>query len=94
MQRMQRAHDSEIGAARSRIAQLEGELDAAKAQIRDLRQRVFGSKTEHSRWVHVESDGGPAAPARPRGQQRGAAGHGRRRLESLPAREEHRVLGT
>jgi hypothetical protein len=49
MQRMQRTHDSEIGVSRSRIAQLEAELDAAKAQIRDLRQRVFGSKTEHSR---------------------------------------------
>jgi transposase len=94
MQRMQRTHDREIGVSRSRIAQLEAELDAAKAQIRDLRQRVFGSKTEHSRWVHVKTDGEPAAPTRPRGQQRGAAGHGRRRLESLPTREEHRVLGT
>jgi transposase len=74
-----------------REAELLGELQAALAQIRDLRQRVFGAKTEQSRSV-----GGAqpslVGPRRPRGQQRGHRGHGRRREAALPTRVEEQTL--
>lgn len=73
--------------AREREAVLLGELEAAHAKIRDLEQRLFGRKSER-RWAiddqHRRAAGGP----RRRGQQRGAAGHGRSRVEHLPVRTE------
>jgi len=93
MQRMERDHAAQLDRARSEIGRLQGELDTAKAQIRDLRKRVFGSKTEHARSVTVRAgEVPPEIPRRPRGQQRGAPGHGRRCLSSLPAREQHLEL--
>jgi transposase len=77
-------HRFELEQARRREDRLKGELEAALAQIRDLRQRVFGEKTEQSRSMpgltHSSTD-----VARPRGQQRGRPGHGRTRLRGLPA---------
>lgn len=84
LERMQGRHRIELGRARCREDSLRAELEAANAQIRDLRQRVFGEKTEQSRTI-------PGLPqrvtgkARPRGQQRGRPGHGRTRLRALPA---------
>lgn len=77
-------HRFELEHARQREDRLKGELEAALAQIRDLRQRVFGLKTEQSRTIpgltHSSTD-----VVRPRGQQRGRPGHGRTRLCALPA---------
>ena len=77
-------HRHELELARQREERLKGELEAALAQIRDLRQRVFGEKTEQSRSMpgltHSSTD-----DVRPRGQQRGRPGHGRTRLRGLPA---------
>jgi transposase len=73
--------------AEQREAALLGELETAHAKIRDLQQQLFGRKSER-RWVidaqHRQAAGGP----RRRGQQRGAPGHGRTRLEHLPVRVE------
>lgn len=84
-------HQFEIAQARQREDRLKSELEAARAQIRDLRQRVFGAKTEQSSSIDagissIDVVGRPRG--RPRGQQRGRAGHGRTRLTQLPAREQ------
>jgi len=74
-----------------REAELLGDLQAALAQIRDLRQRVFGAKTEQSRSVNGAQPS-LVGPRRPRGQQRGHRGHGRRREAALPTRVEEQTL--
>jgi transposase len=70
--------------AEQREAALLGELEKAQARIRDLEHRLFGRKSER-RWVIDDQHRQPADRKRRRGQQRGAAGHGRTRLELLPA---------
>jgi transposase len=77
-------HQFEMVQARQREDRLKSELDAARAQIRDLRQRVFGAKTEQSSSIDAVTPS-IAVVGRPRGQQRGRAGHGRTRLARLPA---------
>lgn len=88
---VERRHQAE----KARFAQCEAELraalEAAQAQIRDLRQRVFGAKTEQSRSVNAACSVS-AGPPRPRGQQRGRRGHGRTRADALPARVEEVTL--
>jgi len=50
---MQRRHDRELSQAREQVGQLQAELVLARAQIRDLRQRVFGAKAEQSRSINA-----------------------------------------
>lgn len=91
IQRTQALLERELLVCRHEIARLEGELVLARAQNRDLRQRVFGAKTEQSRSVNALQTTVQEVPAparRPRGQQRGSRGHGRRRLPALPAAVE------
>ena len=88
LKRLQQRHDREMAQVREQLAAVHAELALAQAQNRDLRQRVFGAKTEQSRSVNalvadmVRPDD---APRRPRGQQPGRRGHGRTRLPQLPA---------
>jgi transposase len=85
---VQLRHDRELTEAREQVARLQAELLLARAQNRDLRQRVFGVKTEQSRSINVAPSGaGPAqqVSTRPRGQQRGRRGHGRTHLPGLPS---------
>lgn len=88
---MERQHQAEKARFTQREAEMKAELEAALAQIRDLRQRVFGAKTEQSRSVNAAC-GVSAGPPRPRGQQRGRRGHGRARADALPARVEEVTL--
>jgi transposase len=81
----QKRHQFELAQARQREDRLKGELEAAQAQIRDLRQRVFGAKTEQSDSINALIHSS-AAVGRPRGHQRGRPGHGRTRLARLPAK--------
>lgn len=74
-----------------REAELLGELERAHARIRDLERRYFGRKSER-RWAVDDLHRHRAESKRRRGQQRGSAGHGRTRLEALPARIEDVVL--
>ena len=66
---------------------LHKELEKAEGEIRDLRQRLYGRKSEKafprddSRFV-----GDPSS--RPRGQQKGGKGHGRTPRPDLPVEEE------
>ena len=69
-----------------REAALQAQLREAQARIRDLQQRLFGSKTE--RRPGNERQGGLCEAHAPRGQRRGAPGHGRAMQLSLPARHE------
>ena len=77
--------------ADQREAELLGELEKAHARIRDLEHRFFGRKSER-RWAVDDLHRHAPEPKRRRGQQRGASGHGRTRLEALPARFEDVVL--
>jgi transposase len=70
-------------------AALRFELDCALAQVRDLRKRLFSSKSEQSR----PSESRPkAATCRKRGQQTNSAGHGRTIEAKLSERHEDIVL--
>ncbi|MFM1978771.1 MAG: hypothetical protein RLZ68_36 [Pseudomonadota bacterium] len=71
-------------------AALQGELDSAMAQVRDLQKRLFSGKSEQSR----PSESRPkAATCRKRGQQINSAGHGRTIEAKLSERHEDIVLG-
>ena len=73
--------------AQAREAVLSRELEVAQAKIRDLEQRLYGRKSERAGVIdaqHRQSGDG----VRRRGQQRGAPGHGRSRVEQLPVRIE------
>lgn len=79
--------------AQEREAVLLGELEAARAKIRDLEQRLFGRKSERH-WVIDDQHRHAAGGLRRRGHQRGAPGHGRSRAEQLPLRTEEIELET
>ena len=66
---------------------LQKELEEARAEIRDLRQRLYGRKSEKAapRDDRTFTVGGSS---RPRGQQKGAKGHGRTARPQLPIEEE------
>ena len=77
--------------AAARIAQLEEDLAAAKARIRQLEQQCFGRKTESSASTPdkmAKTADAPTTPPRKRGQQPGKPGPKRRDHSSLPVVEE------
>lgn len=69
---------------------LKKEVEKLQGENRDLRQQFFGRKSEKSAGDSERGDGQPIeqTPTRPRGQQRGAQGHGRTGLSHLPVEEE------
>lgn len=77
----------EIESAAQREQALQRELDCARGRIRDLQQRLFGRKSERQ-WAIDNQQRRGAKGLRKRGQQVGAAGHGRRAADDLPIREE------
>ncbi len=66
-------------------ALLEDGLEKAKGEIRDLKHRLFGRKSEKGKQKRLERVG---QTRRRRGQQPGSRGHGRTRLTGLPVQEE------
>lgn len=76
--------------AAEREAALVSQIDTLRGKVRDLKQRLFGRKSER-RKGGSERQGRGAAARVPRGQQRGTSGHGRRREAQLP--EEVEVVG-
>jgi transposase len=64
---------------------LEEGLEKAKGEVRDLKHRLFGRKSEKGK---EKRRGERTASRRRRGQQPGSRGHGRTRLPHLPVREE------
>ena len=75
----------------AREAALKMELANKEAKIRDLKQRLYGKKSEKG---NIKSDQPAtderAASSRPRGQQKGSQGHGRTPRPDLPVVEEER----
>ena len=61
-------------------------LEAANARIRDLVHRLFGRKSEKKK-THSESPPWDSESSRPRGQQKGSKGHGRKAQQNLPVIE-------
>lgn len=86
---VEQRHRHEILKSQIRETALQAEVAQLKAQVRDLRHRVFGVRTEQSRFLQPDHHTG-SAPAlqRHRGQQPGKRGHGRRMLPHLPERIE------
>ncbi|MFQ5858496.1 MAG: transposase [Anaerolineae bacterium] len=66
-----------------REAALTAEVDTLQATIRDLKQRLYGTKSETSSGADGMVSPKPAPP-RNRGQQPGSKGHGRRDRSALP----------
>jgi len=87
------AYQRELDVQRkAREAELLAELQATKAELRGLRQRHFGTKSERAQTRKSNRNANARKPsARPRGQQPGAPGHGRTPLNELPKRVE--ILG-
>ena len=80
----------------AREAELELQVANLKLQIREWKRRVYGRRTETASATTPQpqsNDTPPSRPApRPRGQQPGSAGPGRRNHDHLPARDETRDL--
>lgn len=78
------------------IKKLRKSVEELKAQNAWLKQRLFGRQTEQSKHVQgnnseegdfLSSGDSPQEQKRPRGQQHGAHGHGRKRRTTLPTVE-------
>ena len=88
------------GKAVAREQRLKETLSAVRTKLKELRQRLRerqarrSNKSEQSEQRGQRAtSGGSAAPApRPRGQQPGSSGHGRRDHSALPAQVEHHEL--
>jgi transposase len=76
-----------------REAALKAEVEAQQATIRDLTQRLYGTKSEKSTRPNTTGEPTSASP-RKRGQQPGRPGHGRRACATLPVVDEVRDLST
>jgi len=77
--------------ADKREADLLAQLALMRARIRDLRQRVFGRKSEQGKGVSEQQRGQCAAHVS-RGQRHGTRGHGRTMQSHLPRRSEFVAL--
>src|SRR6266403_4945284 len=66
-----------------REAALKAQVEALEAQVRDLNQRLYGTKSEKSAGSETVGTSNVAHP-RKRGQQPGTAGHGRSDRGTLP----------
>ncbi len=74
-----------------REAALKAQVEALEAQIRDLNQRLYGTKSEKSAGSEARGQSTTANP-RKRGQQPGSQGHGRSDRSLLPVVVEVRDL--
>jgi transposase len=72
----------------SREKNLKQTIKEQDGQIRDLRSRLFGKKSEKKNSSKDESKSKPSDPKRPRGQELGSKGHGRTDRPDLPQKEE------
>lgn len=75
------------GQSVAREKALHKELEKAQGEIRDLRQRLYGRKSEKA-FTRDDSRFVDGPSSRPRGQQKGGKGHGRTPRPALPVEEE------
>ena len=76
------------GKSLSREKKLKQTVKAQDGQIRDLRSRILGKKSEKKSSSKDESKSKSSDPKRPRGQQPGSKGHGRTDRPDLPQKKE------
>jgi len=92
MEEQRREHAERLGSVRAEAKEREAGLLTViaelRAQLGELRQQTFGSRSERGKSAH----GGQDRTGRPRGQRPGAPGHGRRHRPQLPVVEEKREL--
>ncbi len=72
----------------AREAKLKNENEALKAKVRLREHQLFGRKTEQKTGNDTKTTGTGSKKTRPRGQQPGSKGHGRRKQKKLPVEEE------
>ena len=72
----------------SREKRLKQTIQDLEGQIRDLRNRLFGTKSEKKSSSKDEDKSKSSNSKRPRGQQPGSKGHGRTTRPNLPQKEE------
>jgi transposase len=72
----------------SREKKLKQTIKALEGKIRDLRNRLFGKKSEKKSSSSDKDKSKSPTSKRPRGQQRGSMGHGRTERPDLPEKEE------
>jgi len=76
-----------------REAALKQEVLFLQAEIRELKRRLYGRKSETASAHKPDAKVTPnQGTKRPRGQQRGSKGHGRRNHDHLPAEDENCTL--
>jgi transposase len=75
-----------------RAALLQQEIEQLRAQLRLREQQLFGRKAETRAAATPAATGPDDPPRRPRGQQRGQKGPGRRDYSHLPAVREDREI--
>ncbi len=76
------------GKAVLREKKLKQTVKEKEGQIRDLRSRLFGNKSEKKSSTKDEGSSRSSEPKRPRGQQPGSKGHGRTDRPDLLEKEE------
>ena len=81
-----------------RQAGLTEQIQQLQGEIRELKRRLFGRKSEASTSANPKAQGPPSNPhqrnrkPRSRGQQPGGKGHGRRKHDHLPTEHEACIL--
>ena len=70
--------------AKEKIAQLEQENLRKDGKIKDLRNRLFGKRSEKTSTRASEQGKPKGSPKKPRGQQSNSTGHGRTQRPNLP----------
>jgi transposase len=71
-----------------RVAALAAEVQQLQGEIRELKRRLFGRKTETASATEPKTKPPDSQKRRKRGQQPGSQGHGRRNHDHLPTRHE------
>ena len=80
----------QYGHLKKQNEELKQELALAHAKNRDLKQRLYGKKSEKGTTKRDTPPCDRGASSRPRGQQKGSQGHGRTSRPDLPVVEEAR----
>lgn len=80
------------GRAREREDQLQGKVETLQAKVSELERQLFGRRSERRSGGSLTTTGSSTERRRPRGQQRGRPGPGRRGTSHLPAVEEDHAL--
>jgi transposase len=81
-----RAHywEAQHQRAREREDDRKEQVQLLQAEIRELKRRLYGRKSETASATQPTSPAAPAAVKKKRGQQPGSKGHGRRQHDHLP----------